>query len=123
MSEDERTFRRLVEPHRRALEIHAYRMLGSPHDAEDVVQETLQRARATIDPQLAARRTRPAPGATRELLRRYVDAFESADVDGLVALLREDAIIRMPPQPSIVGALGIARFLAERQCGGPGDIT
>ena len=27
---DERAFRELVEPHRRALEVHAYRMLGSP---------------------------------------------------------------------------------------------
>jgi RNA polymerase sigma-70 factor (ECF subfamily) len=41
---DEEAFRRLVQPYHRALEVHCYRILGSPQDAEDLVQETLLRA-------------------------------------------------------------------------------
>jgi RNA polymerase sigma-70 factor (ECF subfamily) len=50
---------------------------------------------------------------TRHLLDRYVRAWEAADVDALVSLLREDAIVAMPPVPSwFKGREAIGTFLA-----------
>ena len=77
----------------------------------------LQRARATIDPQLVTS-PKPAGALERDLLRRYVDAWERVDVDGLVALMREDAELRMPPQPSVHGARDVAAWLCRGATGG-----
>src|SRR5687768_10328749 len=41
---DEQAFVRLTAPHRRALHVHCYRLLGSLDDADDALQETLLRA-------------------------------------------------------------------------------
>ena len=82
------------------------------------VNSALQRARATIDRQLPAPALAMAAPNERELLARYVDAFEHDDIDGLVSLLREDATMRMPPQRSLTGAVEIARFLRDVAAGG-----
>ena len=60
------------------------------------VNSALQRARATI----ATRDMTEAAALTaedRELLGRYVQAFEAYDIDALTALIREDATQSMPP--------------------------
>ena len=82
------------------------------------VNSALQRARGTIDERLPATPRAMAAPDERDLLDRYVAAFEHDDVDALVALLREDAVMRMPPQPSAIGALQIARFFREVAGGG-----
>jgi RNA polymerase sigma-70 factor (ECF subfamily) len=232
---DERAFRELVEPYRRALHVHAYRMLGSVDDAEDVTQDTLlrvwralgryepraslqtwlfriatnacldeierrprrpqpvdpfpdelrgeadsliyepsaryalregmelallaaiqllparqravlilrdvlgwsgpevaellestlasvnsalQRARATVDAALPDRAYAPVDAGERELVERYIDTWRVGDFDGLVALLREDAEIRMPPQPSVRRAAAVASFLLKEAAHG-----
>jgi RNA polymerase sigma-70 factor (ECF subfamily) len=80
------------------------------------VNSALQRARSTIE----AEKRAVAPGAgQRDLLRKYVDAWEEADIDGLVELLREDAVLTMPPEPSIHGAAAIGEFFTRRHPGGP----
>ena len=46
---DETAFRELLEPHRRELHAHCYRMLGSVHDADDALQDASLRAWRGLD--------------------------------------------------------------------------
>jgi len=68
---------------------------------EDAVTSALKRARATMDAAQSPALPPPLPGSVeeRELLDRFVAAFTSLDVDALVALMTDDAWVRMPPLP------------------------
>src|ERR671911_254470 len=217
---DEHAFAQLTSPYRRELQTHCYRMVGSLHDAEDLVQETmlrawrrlggfegrtslrrwlytiatidwlepypdsllpdpaladpqarldlresvglaflaavqhlpprqramlllfevlgwsaaeiaelletsvaavnsgLQRARATLDSRPAAR---PTEDEERALVERFVDAWDRVDIEGLVALLRDDAVMAMPPEPVwFDGREAVGEFFATVP--GEGDL-
>jgi RNA polymerase sigma-70 factor, ECF subfamily len=83
------------------------------------VNSALQRARATLQERLPARRLEwanaaDAEDAERSLLQKYVEAFERHDARRLVALLREDVRLAMPPHPSwYEGREAVAVFLAD----------
>jgi RNA polymerase sigma-70 factor (ECF subfamily) len=63
------------------------------------INSALQRARATIEASdiTSADATATVDAPQRELLDRYVKAFESYDMDALTSLIREDAVQSMPP--------------------------
>ncbi len=79
------------------------------------VKGLLQRARSTLGRQAPpAGPAAPMPGsaAERALVRRFADAFASDDVDGVIALLTDDAWLAMPPAPhEYHGHAAIAAFL------------
>jgi RNA polymerase sigma-70 factor (ECF subfamily) len=60
------------------------------------VNSALQRARATIDARKHPQHSH-TDARQRDLLGRYVTAWEASDIDSLVTLLREDAVLCMPP--------------------------
>jgi RNA polymerase sigma-70 factor (ECF subfamily) len=61
------------------------------------VNSALQRARATLSAAGGAPEPRPLDDDDRELLARYIDAFERYDIDAFVQLLHDDATQHMPP--------------------------
>ena len=61
------------------------------------VNSALQRARATLSTLDTGADHAPVTADQQELLARYVDAFERYDISSLVSLLRDDAVMSMPP--------------------------
>jgi RNA polymerase sigma-70 factor (TIGR02960 family) len=86
---------------------------------EASVKGALQRARAALETRLPAadrdRAPRPNSARERQLVGRFADAVQSGDVDDIVALLTDDALLTMPPQPlEYQGQEPIAAFLRHR---------
>jgi RNA polymerase sigma-70 factor (TIGR02960 family) len=95
---DGEAFRALTEPHRRELQVHCYRMLGSFQDAEDALQDTLLAAwrglggfdgRASIRTWLYRIATNRCLDALRSASRRQAKEWDVPNVD--------------PPEPTRLG--------------------
>jgi len=89
---------------RDVLGFHASEAARILDTSEESVTSALKRARAALERhQRSAGRREPAPlpnsAAEQQLVGRLTRAFEAADVDGIVALLTEDAWLTMPPLP------------------------
>ena len=67
----------------------------------DSVTSALKRARATLQHRMPQKEPPPPPGSPAEaaLASQFADAYESADLRALIALLTDDVFISMPPMP------------------------
>jgi RNA polymerase sigma-70 factor (TIGR02960 family) len=79
----------------------------------------LRRARAAFESRLpaAGRERAPLPNSKRErdTVGRFADAIQNGDIEGVVALLTDDAWLTMPPEPSqYQGRAAIGAFLRDR---------
>src|SRR3954454_5891281 len=86
---------------------------------EASVNSLLGRARGAFESRLPAtgpdRAPLPDSRVERDLLSRFAEAVEAGDVDGMVALLTDDAWVRMPPEPyEYQGLEAIREFLRGR---------
>jgi len=84
------------------------------------VNSALHRARTALEARVGPR-ARWSPDAAepvdRALLQRYLSAWESGDLEAVVALLHEEATFSMPPVPAwFSGRAALARFFEGRFC-------
>jgi RNA polymerase sigma-70 factor (TIGR02960 family) len=88
--------------------------------SEASVNSALQRARVALDNRLPADARSRSPLARsareREVVGRFVDAFESGDVERVLRLLTDDAVLTMPPAPlEYRGRLAICDFFTAME--------
>jgi RNA polymerase sigma-70 factor (TIGR02960 family) len=109
---------------RDVLGFHASEVAGMLDSTTGSVNSALKRARASLHRRLAAvahREPPPAAGSSSEeaLVARFSSAWESADLDALVALLTDDVFMSMPPLPlEYEGRDVVAGFCASLFGGG-----
>jgi RNA polymerase sigma-70 factor (TIGR02960 family) len=87
---------------------------------EPSVNSLLRRARAAFQSRLpaAGRERAPLPNSKleRDVVGRFADAVEAGDIDGMIALLTDDAWVTMPPEPwEYQGPNAIGVFLRDRE--------
>jgi RNA polymerase sigma-70 factor (TIGR02960 family) len=102
---------------RDVLGFHATEVAGMLDSTVESVNSALKRARATLQrrPAATASQSPPAAGSPEEdaIVAKFVSAYESADIDAVVALLTDDVFMSMPPIPfEYEGRDAVARFLA-----------
>ena len=103
---------------RDVLGFHASEVAGMLDSTVESVTSALKRARASLQrrlPPADGRQPPPAFGSPPEeaIVAKFVRAWESADLDALVALLTDDVFISMPPLPfEYEGRDVVARFCA-----------
>ncbi len=104
---------------RDVLGFHASEVAGMLDTTVESVTSALKRARASLQrqrPAAVGHQPPPAPGSPAEdaMVAAFVRAWESADLDALVALLTDDVFISMPPMPfGYEGRDVVARFCAS----------
>jgi RNA polymerase sigma-70 factor (TIGR02960 family) len=111
---------------RDVLGFHANEVAAMLDSTVESVNSALKRARASLQrrqPRVAETEPPPAPNSSAEaaIVAKFVDAWESADVDALVDLLTDDAFVSMPPMPfeyegrDVVGRFCASIFRAGRR--------
>jgi RNA polymerase sigma-70 factor (ECF subfamily) len=88
------------------------------------VNSALQRARATLaSAPASAAAQRPLSDRERQVVDAFMRAWQACDMAALAALLRDDAILTMPPQAiQIIGRDDVAAFFASVPAGGRLDL-
>ncbi len=96
---------------------------GTLNTTTAAVNSSLQRARARLEGASPPASPHGLSESDRSVLARFVEAWQARDIDGLTAVLAEDAILRMPPEPvRLDGPRQIVGFLSTVPADGRLDL-